>query len=196
MKSNYAVGITGGIGSGKSYICKILENMGYPVFYADQASKKLLATDSDIIRKVKNVLGEAAYHKDGTVDKAFIANEIFANSDQLAKVNQIMHPAVRKAFKAFAKVQSSKIVFNEAAIIFETGGASQFDKTILVTAPKSVRMSRVLLRDNTTPAQVEGRMNNQWSDEQKISLADFIIYNGENDMLLPQIEEIISAILQ
>lgn len=196
MKSNYTVGITGGIGSGKSYICKILENMGYPVFYADNVSKALLATAPEIISQIKVALGENAYNSDGTVNKVFIANKIFSDSNQLEKINQIMHPAVRKAFERFVKHQSCELVFNEAAILFETGGYDQFDKTILVTAPKPVKVSRLLLRNNTTIEQIESRMANQWTDDQKIPLADFVINNGESDMLLPQIERIISVIQQ
>lgn len=170
--------------------------MGYPVFYSDQVSKSLLASDPKIIHKIKSTLGALAYKKDGSVDKSYIANQIFSNADQLEAVNQIIHPAVRKEFQDFTSSKSSPIIFNESAILFETGGYDQFDKTILVTAPHSVRVKRVLSRDGITAKQVENRIKNQWTDEEKVPLADFIIRNGENDMLLPQIDRIISAILK
>ena len=196
MNSKYLVGVTGGIGSGKSFICSILEKMGYPVFYSDKASKHLLATHPNIISNIKELLGEEAYFSDGSVNRAYIANQIFKDQQKLESMNGIMHPAVREAFRDFSEQQNSPIVFNEAAIIFETGSYSQFDKTILVTAPKSLKLERVLERDQTSRASIEERMKNQWTDEQKIPLANYIIHNGESDMILPQIDTILNDILK
>jgi dephospho-CoA kinase len=195
LKLKYKIGITGGIGSGKSYICSILEKMGYPVFYADKVSKSILASDPIIISKIKSLLGEQAYHLDGSVNTAYIANQIFNDDEKLATVNGIMHPAVRLAFDSFAKLQNNALVFNEAAIIFEAGGHEKFDKTILVIAPKAVKIKRILTRDAISESEIESRMAKQWSDDQKIPLADYIIKNGDNDMLLPQINEILVDIL-
>ncbi len=196
MEKRFKVGVTGGIGSGKSYICQILQNMGYPVFFSDQASKQLLANSPDIIAKVTTLLGSEAYHEDGSVNRAFIAAKIFNDGSLLEKVNEIMHPAVRAAFDSWADEQKETIVFNEAAILFETDGYQELDKNILVLAPESVKIKRVLEREETSEQEIKRRMSNQWSDEQKIPLADYIIRNGDEDMLMPQINEIIEDMLQ
>lgn len=195
MKPTITVGITGGIGSGKSFICHILEQMGYPVFYADKVAKTLLAENAEIGEAIKNLLGDEAYLPNGVPNKPYIAAAIFNDGDKLKAMNAIVHPAVRKAFSDFAQQQESAMVFNEAAIIFETDSYKQFNKTILVTAPKALKLRRVLKRDQTTEADIEARMAKQWTDEQKMPLANYVIQNGENDMLLPQITDILTDIL-
>ncbi|MFK8044967.1 MAG: dephospho-CoA kinase [Crocinitomicaceae bacterium] len=194
MKSKLTVGVTGGIGSGKSYICKILENMGYPVFYADQSAKSLLSKNPTLISKIKDLLGEDAYHHNNTINRKYIANQIFGDDSKLAAINNLVHPVVREAFSDFVNVQDSSVVFNEAAIIFETGSYKQFDKTILVTAPLETKVKRILKRDATTIPEIETRMEKQWSDERKISLADYTVNNDSEVMLLPQIIDIISSL--
>ncbi|PZE17042.1 dephospho-CoA kinase [Putridiphycobacter roseus] len=190
-----SVGITGGIGSGKTYVARILESMGYPVFYSDQVSKSLLATSPEIIKAVTKLLGTKAYFEDGTVNKAYVAGKIFSDQDLLLQMNAIMHPAVRNAFQTFFKNQNAPLVFNEAAILFETGAHENLDKTILVVAPEKVRIERVLKRENISIAQVKERIEKQWADEKKLALSDYIIKNGNNDMLLPQINEILQSLL-
>ncbi|MDX1348974.1 MAG: dephospho-CoA kinase [Putridiphycobacter sp.] len=195
MNSKITVGVTGGIGSGKSYICSILENMGYPVFFSDKVSKSLLVEDQAIISKLKELLGNEAYHSDGSVNKPYIASQIFTDDAKLMAMNNIVHPAVREAFAEFVAQQNSPIVFNEAAILFETGAYTQFHKVILVVSPETLRIKRVLERENTSETEIKARMAKQWSDDQKIPLTDYIIRNGEHDMLLPQITEIIADLL-
>lgn len=195
MKSKITVGVTGGIGSGKSFVCKILENMGYPVFYSDKVSKSLLSSDANIKTKIVALLGEQSYRENGSIDKGYIASQIFNDDIKLKAMNAIMHPAVRKAFKEFAQNQENKIIFNEAAILFETGAYDQFNKTMLITAPKAVKMTRILKREKITEAEIESRMAKQWTDDQKKPLANYIVQNGENDMLLPQLSEILADIL-
>ncbi|MFD1553746.1 dephospho-CoA kinase [Putridiphycobacter roseus] len=187
--------MTGGIGSGKTYVARILESMGYPVFYSDQVSKSLLATSPEIIKAVTKLLGTKAYFEDGTVNKAYVAGKIFSDQDLLLQMNAIMHPAVRNAFQTFFKNQNAPLVFNEAAILFETGAHENLDKTILVVAPEKVRIERVLKRENISIAQVKERIEKQWADEKKLALSDYIIKNGNNDMLLPQINEILQSLL-
>ena len=194
MNSIITIGITGGIGSGKSYICRILEAMGYPVFYSDQVAKEILATNPDAVNSVKELFGENAYSEDGTLNRPFLAEKIFSNQSLRAKLNAIIHPKVRLAFKKFSSEQSSHLVFNEAAIIFETGGHSQFDKTILVSAPEALKITRLLKRDKTDKSAIRKRMDSQWTDEQKRALADFEIVNDEQLELLPQIMQIIERL--
>ncbi len=196
MVLHYLVGITGGIGSGKTFICNILEKMGYPVFYSDTVSKNLLVSDNEIVSEIKNLLGRESYYSDGTANKKFIADQIFNDETKLSRMNKIMHPAVRKAFKKFSENQNSPLIFNEAAILFETDAYKQFDKTILITAPKTVKIKRVQKRDNLSKELVEARMSKQWEDAQKIPLADYVINNGESDMILPQINKVIADIIE
>ncbi len=165
--------------------------MGYPIFFSDQVSKKILVTEPEVVTKIKSLLGDQAYFEDGSINKVYIGSKIFSNQLLLKKMNAIMHPAVRLAFEKWALEQNSNIVFNEAAILFETNGYLQFDKTILVTAPKTTRIERVMNRETITVEAIEKRMANQWTDEQKMPLANYIIKNGPNEMLLPQINEII-----
>ena len=194
MKKQIKVGVTGGIGSGKSFICQILQNMGYPIFFSDQTSKHLLAHSPEIIAKVKSLIGQEAYHENGEVNRPFIASKVFSDESLLEKLNHILHPAVRLAFDEWSQEQDSAIVFNEAAILFETDGYLQLDKNILVIAPKQIKIDRILKRESISEQEIEKRMSNQWTDERKIPLADYIINNNEGAMLVPQINEIIEDI--
>ncbi len=195
MKKKYTVGITGGIGSGKSFICQILQSMGYPIFFSDESAKGLLKSSKIVRKKVIKLLGKAAYSADGEIDRSYIASRIFSDQSLLTEINAIIHPEVRRDFKEWAHNQSAEIVFNEAAIIFETGGFTHFDKTILIVTPKETRIKRVLKRETISIDEIEKRMNNQWSDAQKKPLADFIVYNDDADMILPQINTILQDIL-
>jgi len=170
--------------------------MGYPVFFSDQISKQLLAESPEVKIAIQDLLGADSYINN-QVNTTFIAQKVFSDKLLLKQMNAIIHPAVRASFSEWADDQNSNLVFNEAAILFETNGYQQFDKTILVTAPNSIKIKRVLDRDkNMTVDAIEERMKNQWSDDQKIPLADYIIRNDENDMLLPQILEILEDLNQ
>lgn len=182
------IGITGGIGSGKSFICKVIEKMGYPVYYSDDASKKIVDSDSEIKVKLTALLGKEIYLND-QLNRPFLAQQLFSSDEMRLKVNAIIHPKVRAYFNEWAELQTSKSVFNEAAILFETGAYKQFDSTILVTAPKEMRISRVVERDRITKEDVELRMDKQWSDEQKKILTDLVIIN-DGRPILNQIEQI------
>ena len=188
------IGITGGIGSGKSIIGKILSIKGFPVFYSDIEAKRLMTRDKQVIAEIKNIFGEDAYHKQD-LNRSFLADRIFNEPELKNKINSIVHPAVRKSFENFAKNNQNTLVFNEAAILFETGSYKNFDATILVIADKDLRLKRVRDRDNTSSKSIQERMKNQWSDEKKIELADFVIENNENNLLIPQVEKIL-AVLQ
>ena len=195
MENIITIGITGGIGSGKSFVCRIIAAMGYPVFYSDQVAKDIMVNTQDAISEIKAVFGEEAYTNSGELNKEYLSEQIFNDVSLRDAINKIVHPKVRLAFETLAKNSNAKLIFNEAAILFETGAYKKFDKIILVTAPKEVRINRVIKRDNIAKEAVENRMKAQWPDEKKAELADFIINNDEKEMLLPQIEKIISKLI-
>ena len=187
------VGVTGGIGSGKSIICKVLEKLGYPVFYSDNVAKELIQSDPIIIQELTNLIGGELY--ENGFQKHILAQKLFNNTLIKEKVNQIVHPRVRLTFELWTADQNSPIIFNEAAILFETGMYKKYDATILVTAPKAIKIKRVIARDNLTEEAVQARMDNQWSDEDKLKLTDYVIVNDNKLPVLPQIDRVLSKIL-
>ena len=187
------VGITGGIGAGKSIIGKMLMSLGYPVFYSDKEAKELMTTSVEIQRNLIDLFGQNAY-QNGELNRPFLAQQIFADKSKIQQMNNIVHPAVREHFNNWAKNQNSELVFNEAAILFETGAYKNFDYTILVTADESLRISRVMARDNISEEEVRNRMSKQWSDDKKVELANFVISNNENDLLIPQLNSILEKL--
>lgn len=170
------VGLTGGIGSGKSTVANFFAALGVPVYIADDAGKYLLANSKVVKRKVIALLGDKAYTPEGP-DKKYIAAVIFNNPGKLAAMNAIIHPKVGQHFKRWLKKQNGQYCIKEAAILFENGGYKQCDYTILVTAPEETRIARVQHRDNTSRKQIKARMENQWSDHKKIPLSDFVLEN-------------------
>ena len=188
------IGITGGIGAGKSMVGHVLEAMHFPVYYSDQESKKLVDSHPQIREDLQKLLGNEIY-LDNTLNRVFLAEKIFKDAEIREKVNAIIHPHVRLGFEKWATAQQSKLVFNEAAILFETGAYKIMDATILVTAPLEVKIQRVQSRDRITTEQVLDRMSNQWTDEQKIPLTDFILVNDEVQPLVSQIEAVIEKLL-
>lgn len=187
------IGITGGIGSGKSVVGQILEAMHFPVYYSDQQSKILVDTDLIIREELIKLLGTKVY-LDGKLNRPFLTQQLFSNDDLRLKINQIIHPKVREAFTNWVNKQSSNLVFNEAAILFETGAYQLMDYNILVTAPLELKIDRVMKRDNVQKNEVVERISKQWSDEEKIPLADFVIVNDEAKPLLKQVEAVLNAL--
>lgn len=188
------IGLTGGIGSGKSYIARILEKMGYPVYYSDEQAKVLTDTHPEIRAGLISRFGTSIY-SEGTLNRKELSAHIFNSAPDRIFVNQLIHPVVRADFDHWCAEQHSALVFNEAAILFETGAYQQFDATVLVIAPHELRIQRIMERDRCTVAQAEARMKSQWSDEQKITLATHIISNDGKSPLLSQLEEVISSLL-
>ncbi|EAR00409.1 dephospho-CoA kinase [Maribacter sp. HTCC2170] len=170
------IGLTGGIGSGKTTVAKIFKKLGVPVYNSDKKAKKLMKSSKKLRISIKNLLGEEAYH-DKKLNKVYIAQKIFQDKALLNQLNSIVHPAVRKDFVKWSKKKDVPYVIQEAAIIFENGLHDFYDKTILVTAPKEIRLKRVMDRDKVSEADVFRRMKNQWEDEKKIKLADYVIDN-------------------
>ena len=188
------VGITGGIGSGKSYVCSILEHLGFPVFYSDKSAKILIETNDSIKQELIHLFGNEIY-KGNKLDKIRLSNLIFTDNLLLEKINSIIHPNVRECFNNWASFQKSNIVFNEAAILFETDIYKTFDYTVLITAPLDLKIERVMKRDYCKKEDVLTRMNNQWTDEQKSHLASFIISNDDKISLISQVDNILKELI-
>ncbi|RKE56661.1 dephospho-CoA kinase [Sphingobacterium detergens] len=180
------IGITGGIGSGKTFICRLFEALGIPVYNADEEAKRLMNTDIRIKEKLIAQFGEATY-KDGLLDRAFLANMVFSDKNKLELLNSIVHPVVIQEAKDWAERQTTRYSLKEAALLFESGSYKELDYTILVTAPMDIRIQRVIERDGATEQQVQERINKQLSDEEKLQLADFVIVNDGITPLLPQV---------
>lgn len=189
------IGLTGGIGAGKSVVAKVLESMGYAVFYSDKEAKDLVNQDPEIRRKLNTLVGEDLFES-GELNRKRLAELIFQSPELRSKVNSIIHPRVRQQFSDFCGVKGlENLIFNEAAILFETGAYKNFDKNILVVAPEELRIQRVIRRDNIKEDEVRERLSAQWSDEQKGELADYIIVNDEKQPLLRQIENVIDQLI-
>lgn len=185
-----SVGITGGIGSGKSTVCEIFKLLGAPVFEADKEAKRLLDTNSEIKLKLIHLFGDDIYTANGTINRKKLAGIIFNNNIQLSKVNEVVHPVVRSEFFEWIKKQDCAYVIHEAAILFESSFYKMMDFTILVSAPENDRIKRVAKRDNVTFEQVRERIANQWSDEQKRELASLEIVNNNKELIIPQLVKI------
>ena len=170
------VGLTGGIGSGKSTIAKAFAALGIAVFNSDEQAKALIANNAQVKKRIMAAFGEEAY-QNGEYNRAYIAQIVFNNSEKLAILNGIVHPALAKYFKQWTKKQTPPYVLKEAAILFESGSYKDCDYIITVTAPEEVRIARVMARDHCTEAQVRARMAQQWTDEQRIALSDAVIEN-------------------
>lgn len=181
------VGLTGGIGSGKTTVAKMFSELGVPVYIADDEAKKLTNSSKVIRRKLIQLLGEQAYI-DGSLNRKYVAEKIFSNNALLNAVNAIIHPKVATHFKKWALRQKANYVIKEAAILFENGGYKECDVVILVTAPKTLRLQRVIKRDNATQGEIEQRMDNQWTDTRKKKLADIIIENIEIEKTRQQVQ--------
>lgn len=188
------IGVTGGIGSGKTYVCQLLETAGIPVFYSDEEGRRLTKESPTIKEKLVNFLGEECY-KDDTFDAKYVAAKVFNDAQLLQQVNAIIHPEVIKKFEEFTNQYSDEeVVAMESAIIFECGLDKVLDKIVLVTAPLETRIRRVMERDNLTFAEVEARIKNQMKDDRKVGRTDFIIKNDGVDTVATQLFELLKVI--
>ncbi len=195
------IGITGNIGSGKTTVSKLFELIGIPVFYADDAAKILMVTDEVLIAGIKQTFGKQSYLDDKTLNRKHIADIVFNDEAQLAKLNALVHPAVFRAFDVWAKEEVKDdvpYVLKEAAVLFESSSYKICDKTIMVTSPLELRIKRVMQRDNITRQEVLNREARQFPEEKKIQLADYVIKNDESELVIPQVlklhQEFISSL--
>jgi dephospho-CoA kinase len=189
------IGITGGIGSGKSTIAKVFMSISYPVYNSDTRAKELINSNEKLINSIKLSFGDDLYNSQG-LDRKKMASIVFNNPEKLELLNSIIHPTVGKDFEKWIDLQNTSFILKEAAILFETGIYKSLHKTILVSAPQETRIERVIKRDNTNQEEVLSRMNNQWSEEKKTELADYVIDNSGNKLVIPQVLEIIKQILK
>jgi dephospho-CoA kinase len=184
------IGLTGGIGSGKSTIANYFQSLGIPVYIADDQAKKVSAS-AEIIKSIKNVFGSEVF-LNNKLDRKKLANIVFQNPDKLKALNRIIHPAVKKDFDHWLSVHKNfPIVIKEAAILFESGSYKYCDAIITVAAPLETRIERVILRDKTSRSDIISRINNQWTDEQRIEKSDFVIQNLSIDIAKEQVNEIL-----
>jgi len=184
------IGVTGGIGSGKSLVCKIFNSMGIPIYEADFRAKELTNKDEVVKEKILTTFGKKSF-LNNRLNKVYLAQEVFNNTEKLKQLNAIIHPAVADDYDIWqSQFKNYKYVIKEAAILFESGSFKTCDKVILVDAPRNIRMKRVIQRDLVSEDEVEKRMNNQWSSEKKAELSDFIIMNDGSKALIPQVMDI------
>lgn len=185
----FKVGITGGIGSGKTTVCRIFEVLGIRVFYADQVAKAIMVKDLILIEGVKSAFGVASYLESGALNNKHIANIVFNNQLELEKLNALVHPAVFRAFDSWvAQVPDhTPYILKEAALLFESASYKMCDTSILVTAPKQTKLNRVIERDGVSAEQVLARMDKQFTDEQKLAMADHHVSNDESTSLILQV---------
>jgi dephospho-CoA kinase len=189
------VGLTGGIGSGKSMVARIFEILGAPVYYADQAAKRLQNEDPDLIRGITEIFGEKAYH-DGQLDRKYISTIVFRDKEKLEGLNAIVHPATIKDAARWMSQQITPYAVKEAALIFESGSQRDLDYVIGVTAPESLRIKRTMERDAVSEEEVRKRMERQLPDRIKMRLCDYVINNDEQQLLIPQALSIHEKLLE
>ena len=182
------IGITGGIGSGKTTVCKVFELLGVPVFYADDVAKSIMYTDPVLKSEILKAFGENSYLKNGDLNRSYISSIVFNDKHELEKLNSLVHPAVFRAFDNWVLSQKeASYVIKEAALLYESDAYKMCDKSILVISPIETRISRVKARDGISAEDIQLRMNRQFSDEQKMKFADHILNNDERQLLIPQI---------
>ncbi len=182
------IGITGGIGSGKSVACSIFKTLGVPVYDADQEAKKLYDKYPELLDKIKSEVSDEVFDKNGKLDKKKMAEIVFSDAGKLKVLNSIVHPAVRKDFLKWCSSQANQAyVIKEAAILFESGAYIDCDQIISVVSPVDLRIQRVRERDRKSRADVEKIIENQFNDEERAKKSDFIITNDEQEMLIPQV---------
>ena len=188
-KQPLEIGITGGIGSGKSLVSKIFHRLGAPVYDADSHAKKLMTTDGILISQIKKEFGDLSYNTDGSLNNVYLANHVFHDEKKLQKLNSLVHPRVAIDYRNWVEQnRSARYVIKEAALLFEANSFKQLDKIIVVSAPEELRITRVLSRDkHRTVEQIKGIVEKQMPEDEKLKRADYIIVNDETTPVIPQV---------
>jgi dephospho-CoA kinase len=186
MNKPLKIGITGGIGSGKTYVAQIFMKMGVPIYFADDRAKWLMNNNLTIIKKVHQLFGPNAYKND-SLNRAYIANKIFKNKFLLEKLNSIVHPAISVDFNLWVDSQKAPYFIKEAALLIESGSYKDLDAILTIDAPLEVRIKRAAYRDNQSKKEIEKRITNQLANSTKVKMADFVINNDGYTPLLPQV---------
>jgi dephospho-CoA kinase len=186
VKGILKLGVTGGIGSGKSTVCKIFSVLGIPVFSADKVAREIQDSDPEIIEQINSVTGKDLY-AGGGLDRMTLASIIFNDRKLLEVINAIIHPAVFRAFNKWSDEQTGPYVIMDAAILFESGAADLVDYIVTIVAPEAERIDRVVVRNKMTREQVLERIKNQMDDEARVRRSHYVIHNSENDMIIPAV---------
>ncbi|WP_209390182.1 dephospho-CoA kinase [Chryseobacterium sp. RR2-3-20] len=195
LSASKIIGLTGGIGSGKTTVAKFIENCGFPVYYSDDRAKEIVNDNDDLKSKIKELLGEESYLQNGLYNRKFVAEKVFNDKELLQQLNEIIHPAVRIDFEEWVNKQTQYLIFKETALLFELKLDKQCYQSILVTAEDNIRIKRVMDRDGKTYREVQSVMEKQMPEREKIKIADFVIYNNTGlDDLKDQTEKIIFEI--
>ncbi|MDC3210139.1 MAG: dephospho-CoA kinase [Saprospiraceae bacterium] len=185
------IGITGGIGSGKTTVCKIFESLGIPVYYADDRAKVLMTENKKLVDEIKKLIGDKSYFEDGSLNRQYIASVVFKNKNKLEQLNSLVHPAVAKDGILWQQSQSVvPYTLKEAALLIESGSFQALDYLITVWAPKETRIQRVIKRDNITRHEVEARIDKQIPEFEKLRLAQFVIINDGKKSLVQQVQKL------
>ena len=187
------VGLTGGIGSGKTTVSEIFHSLGIPVYNSDKRAKYLMENDSSLRVAIIQYFGEESYRSEG-LNRLYLSEQVFSDKSKLQKLNSIVHPVVGNDFALWCKNQSAPFVLKEAAILIESGAYKGLDKIIVVTASENVRMERVMERDGVKASEVRDRINNQMTDSERLQYADFIIDNDGIQMLISQVKEVFNKL--
>jgi dephospho-CoA kinase len=189
MKDPLQVGVTGGIGSGKSLVCRIFHALGVPIYDADLRAKCLMTEDKTLAELIRNEFGPSSFHPDGTLNRAHISNLTFGNPDRLKKLNSLVHPRVAIDYAQWAAANSHyPYVLREAALLYESGSYASVDKMIVVSSPEQLRIQRVIARDpQRTKEDILKIIESQWPEQEKLKRADFVIYNDDLHMVIPQV---------
>ena len=182
------VGITGSIGAGKSLVCRIFQCLGVLVYDADSRAKDLMATDAILVEQIKKEFSQLAYRPDGTLDRVYLSKVTFGYQERLEKLNNLVHPRVAFDYQKWWRAhQNSKYLLKEAALLYEAGSYKTVDKIIVVTAPESIRISRIMARDpHRSQEDIKAIMKSQWPEAEKLKRADYVVYNDQR-MLIPQV---------
>ncbi|HLG33236.1 MAG TPA: dephospho-CoA kinase [Bacteroidia bacterium] len=182
------VGLTGGIGSGKTVVATFFRQLGVPVFDADNEARLLTENNAAIITKIRNTFGKDFFNADESLNRTTLAKIVFGDKEKLAVLNAIIHPAVKDHFEHWLEQnQNAKYIIKEAAILFESGSNSGLDKIIFVTSPEEIRIKRVIMRDNSSREKILAVMKNQWSDDERRKYSDYLIINDDSTLVIPQV---------
>lgn len=189
MKKPLQVGVTGGIGSGKSLVCKIFQQLGVPVYDADTHAKALMTTDGILVSQIKKEFGDLAYQTDGSLNRSWLASNVFSETGKLERLNRLVHPRVAADYELWVERNAGRpYILKEAALLFESGSFKFLDKIIVVSAPEAIRRERVLKRDpHRTVEHFTAIVENQLPEDEKLKRADYLIINDDSTLVIPQV---------
>lgn len=191
------IGITGGIGSGKSTVCRLFALLGIPIYNADQEARKLMTSDAELVQALKKHFGPGIYTRKGELDRPRLASLVFNDAAELAVLNKLVHPAVLRHHKQWHQEQHHcPYTLKEAALLFESGSYKKLDAVILVSAPREMRIERTMQRDHCSREEVMKRMKQQWSESEKSRRSDYLLVNDENRSLIEQVADLHQVLLE